>query len=257
MRRALVPLITLIVLLASAPAAGAKEWCVPPATGCADSAADLQSALNLAGSNAGPDSIRLGAATYTPVSGGFSYDDGGSSTNSVAISGVSSDATTLTRSSLGAILTVTSGGGALNSLTDLGFHITQSSSAGLQAGRADTTQVSVAGDPAITDSTGLSLGSGAMRSVHVAMPVSGSNQGVFVGGATTGDGVFDSTISADIAVSVALGTVQRCDVTGGRIGVTTMSGKIDDVLVHVSGTGADRVGLDARNASIANGSAVA
>jgi hypothetical protein len=258
MRRALVPLIALVVVLATAQAASANEWCVPPASGCANGNVPiLQSALNLASSNAGPDSIRLGAATYTPASGGFTYDDGGSSTNSVAISGVSSDATTLTRSTLGAILTITSGGGALNSLTDLGFHITQSSSAGLQGGRADATRVAVAGDPSITDSTGLTLASGAMRSVHVSMPVSGSNQGVFVSGATPGDGVFDSTVSADIAVNVSLGMVQRSDVTGGRIGVTTMSGRVDDVIVHVSGTGADRVGMDARNASTANGSAVA
>src|SRR3954454_5966366 len=203
MRRALVPLITLIVLLASAPAAGAKEWCVPPASGCADgNVGTFQSALNLAGSNAGPDSIRLGATTYTPASGGFTYDDGGSSTNSVAISGGSLDATTLTRSSLGAILTITSGGGALNSLTDLGFHITQSSSAGLQGGRADATRVAVAGDPAITNSTGVALGAGGVRAVHITMPVSGSNTGVLLTGAVAGDGVFDSTVSADNAVNV-------------------------------------------------------
>jgi PKD domain len=258
MRRALVPLITLMVLLASASAAGAKEWCVPPASGCADgNVGTFQSALNLAGSNAGPDSIRLGATTYTPASGGFTYDDGGSSTNSVAISGVSSDTTTLTRSSLGAILTITSGGGALNSLTDLGFHITQGSSTGLQGGRADATRVAVAGDPSITNSTGMALASGALRSVHVAMPVSGSNQGVFVTGGLATDGVFDSTISADIAVDVPLAVVQRCDITGGHIGVLTMSGRADDVVVHVAGSGSDRSGLVAANNSISSGSAVA
>jgi PKD domain len=254
-KRALVPLIVSMVVLANASAAAAKEWCIAPASGCADgNVATFQSALDLAKSNAGPDQIRLGAAMYD---GPFTYDDNSSSTNSVAITGASSTATTLTRSSLGAIFTITSSGGALNSLTDMGFHITQSSSAGLQGGRVDTTRVAVAGDPAITNSVGLTLASGAVRSVNVSMPVSGSNQGVFVGGGTAGDGVFDSTISGDNAVNVPLAVVQRCDVTGGHFGVATMSGRIDDVLVHVSGTGPDRAGLDATNNSIADGSAIA
>jgi PKD domain len=257
MRRALAPLVLTVAILAGAPAASAKEWCVPPATGCTDNAGDLQTALDLARMNAGPDSIRLGATTYTPTSGGFTYSDSGSSTNSVAITGADSTATTLTHSSLGAILTITSSGGALNSLTDMGFHITQSSSAGLQGGRADATRVAVAGDPAITNSVGLTVASGAMRSVNVSMPLGGANQGVFVSGGTSGDGVFDSTISADNAVSVPLSAVQRCDVTGGHFGVLTQSGRIDDVMVHVSGTGPDRAGLNATNNSIADGSAVA
>src|SRR3954464_10613217 len=157
MRRALVPLIVSLVVLANASAAAAKEWCIAPASGCADgNVATFQSALDLAKSNAGPDQIRLGAAMYD---GPFTYDDNGSSTNSVTIPGAGSTATTLTRSSLGAIFTITSSGGALNSLTDIGFHITQSSSAGLQGGRADTTRVAVAGDPAITNSVGLTLAS--------------------------------------------------------------------------------------------------
>jgi hypothetical protein len=248
-------LIALVVSLAAAPGAAAKEWCVPPASGCADgNVGTLQSALDLAKSNAGSDQIRLGAATYD---GPFTYNDNGSSTNSIAITGAGSTATTLTRSSLGAILTITSSGGALNSLTDMGFHITQSSSAGLQGGRADTARVTVAGDPAITNSVGLTLASGAIRSVNVSMPVSGANQGVFMGGGTAGDGVFDSTISGDNAVNVPLAVVQSCDVTGGHFGVGTMSGRIDDVLVHVSGTGPDRAGLDATNNSIVDGSAIA
>src|SRR3954451_12896935 len=114
MRRALVPLIASVVLLAGAgaPAADAKEWCVPPASGCADgNIGILQSGLNLARMNPGPEQIRLGAATDSPVSGACTYTDNGSATNSVAIKGVDSTATTLTRSSSGSILEITSSGG--------------------------------------------------------------------------------------------------------------------------------------------------
>src|SRR3954454_11244589 len=85
MRRALVPLIASIVLLANASAVSAKEWCVAPATGCADgNVGTLGSALTLAKNNAGPDQIRLGGTTYN---GPFTYDDNGTDTNTVAISG--------------------------------------------------------------------------------------------------------------------------------------------------------------------------
>jgi PKD repeat protein len=260
MPRALVPLIASAILLAFAPAAGAKEWCVPPASGCADgNIGILQSGLNLARMNPGPDSVRLGASTYAPVSGSFTYSDDGSATNSVAVVGAGSEATTLTRSSTGAIFSITSSGGARNSLTDLRFHITSSGSTGLSGGDADALRVGVAGDPAINSSAGLSIASGSARNVNVAMPLGGSNQGVVVSsnsGAAT-DGVFDSTISADIGATVFGAAVQRSYITGGHNAILTTSGKIDDVLLFVSGANPGGAGLEASNGSGLSGAAVA
>ena len=253
MRRALVPLIALVVLLAVAPAAGAKQWCVPPATGCTDgSAGTLQSALDLAKNNPGPDEIKLGVGTYTSSSG-FTYDDNGSATNSVAIEGVNARATTLTRSSIGTILTITGVGATHTSVSRLRVHLTKGTSIGVSAGYANVVGVVVAGDASILNSTGLLLVSGAVRSVTVSMPVSGSNQGI----SSLSAGVFDSRVAGDTGVATTQGVLQRSNVTGGRAGVMTSSGTLDDVILHVGGSAVERVGLEAYNGPATSGSAVA
>src|SRR5436853_7374961 len=84
MRRTPALPIAIAALLASAPAASAKSYCVTPAIGCADGTfADPQTALDMAPMNAGPDTVHLGVKSYT-TSAGFSYSDGGSSANTVA-----------------------------------------------------------------------------------------------------------------------------------------------------------------------------
>ena len=249
MKRALLPL---IVLLATAPAASAKQWCVPPASGCTDgNVGTLQGALDLASNTPGPDQIRLGGATYTSSSG-FKYDDNGTSTNSVAIRGLSSRSTTLTRSSSGSILSIKGFGGAHNSVTNLRFHITTSTSQGLWGGIADVQGVAVAGDATITSGTGLIVVDGSVRSVRVAMPLSGNNVGVSDG---FGD-VANSTITADTGVIVG-GPVHHCEITGGQMGIYMASGTVDDDIVHIGGSAAERVGLDAENGGFASASAVA
>src|SRR3954447_18938189 len=178
MRRALVPLIALVVLLTSASTAGANQWCVQPATGCTNGTFGfLQTALTAAESNAGPDEIRLGAATY---SGGFVYSDNGSATNSVAIKGVSSRATTLTRPSSGRILDMSRPGGARNSVSNLRLHITKNSSTGLVAS-ADVSGVAVLGDPAVTAAEGMHVSPGSVRNTRVSLPLSGGSVGIDVG----------------------------------------------------------------------------
>ena len=210
----------------------------------------LQSALDQAKSNPGPDQIRLGAGTY---SGAFTYDDNGSSTNTVAITGLSSRSTTLTRSSGGTILTMTGAGNADNSVANLRFHITQSNSGGLSGGTADTAGVVVAADSPVTNSIGLFFTSGSARNVTVSMPVDGSTEGI----ASYAGGVFDSKIAADTAVSTNQGVVQRSDITGGATGITTTSGKVDDDVIHVVGLNSGRAGLVASNGGVDSGSAVA
>jgi hypothetical protein len=117
----------------------------------------------------------------------------------------------------------------------------------------------VAADPAVTNSTGLNVSSGSAHDVNVAMPLSGNNQGILVGsssGAAT-DGVFDSTVSADVGVNVPAAVVQRSYITARQVAITTTSGKIDDVFAYISGAGPNRAGLDASNGSGLNGAAVA
>src|SRR3954451_22663322 len=87
MRRALVPLIAFAALLANAPQASAKQWCVPPASGCADvNVGTLASALTLAQNNPGHDEIRLGDGTYSNSSG-FSSPNKATPTNTSPIKG--------------------------------------------------------------------------------------------------------------------------------------------------------------------------
>jgi PKD domain len=249
MRRALVALLPLAVLLATVPAASAKQWCVSPATRCTDgNVGTFQSALNLAKGNPGPDQIRLGAATY---SGAFNYDDNGSATNSVAITGISSRATTLTRPSSGIIFNLTGLGAAHNSVSNLRVHIAAGNSQGLWGGIVDLLRVGISADAPVTGSTGAVLPAGSVRSVGVSMPLSGGNQGISGGGVE----IADSTVSADTGISTSVGTVHHSDVTGGKVGVSTSSGAVDDVVIHIGGSAAERAGLEAF--SLVGGSATA
>jgi PKD domain len=256
MRRALLPVIALIVFLATAPAASANEWCVPPATGCANgSVGVLQSALNLAEMNAGPDSIRLGAATYTS-SGGFTYSDNGSATNSVAIRGVNSRATTVTRSTSGHVLNMTNTAGARNLVSDLRIHITASSSTGL-LGSADVSRVAVAADPSVVNSEGMNVIPGSVRNTRIGMPVSGFDVGLDVGGGGPGDGLFGSTITAGVGVRSIRGPIQHCNITASQSALTVgVDGSIDDVLIRLSGSGGQRAAVVA-NSSAAGGTVTA
>jgi PKD domain len=240
MRRALLPL---IVFLATAPAASANQWCVPPASGCANgNVATLASALTLASNNPGPDQIRLGAGTYSSSSG-FSYSDNGSATNSVTVKGFNSRATTITRPSSGRLLSLLGNGGARNAVSDLRLHITSSSSTGL-LGSADVSRVAVAADPAVVNSVGMNVIPGSVRNTRVAMPVTGFNTGLDVGGSGPGGGVFDSTITADVGVGSLRGAIQHCNITAHQTAITvSIDGTIDDVLVRLSGSGGQRAGV--------------
>src|SRR3954454_1166808 len=233
MRRALVPLIASVAVLGGASPAAANEWCIAPASGCANgNVATVQGALDLAKSNAGPDQIRLGGATY---SGPFTYDDNGSATNSVAIRGFNSRATTITRPSSGRVLSLAGTGGARNSISDLRIHITSSSSTGLQ-GSADVSRVAVAADPSVPDSVGMNVIPGSVHNTRIGMPLSGFNTGLDVGGSGPGGGVFDSTITADVGVGSLRAAIEHCNITAHQTAITeSVDGTIDDVLVRLSG----------------------
>jgi hypothetical protein len=246
MRRALVPLIPFVLLLAGAPAAGAKVYCVTPATGCADgNFATVQAALDQAKGNVGPDEVHLGATTYTS-SGGFTYDDAGSASNAVQIFGAGRAATTLERSTNGTILQMA--GNARNTVTDLRFHITGTDlSHGLLGGSADVLRVDVDADAGVGNCEALQLAPGSARDVRVSMPAAGNTFGIVAGGPSASDGVFDSTVVADKGVTLGGGSMQHTQVTGRQYAITASSGRIDDVVARITGSAALRVGLDATN----------
>jgi hypothetical protein len=255
MRRALVPLIAFAALLATAPQASAKQWCVPPASGCSDgNVGTLASALTLAQNNPGHDEIRLGVGTYSSSSG-FFYSDNGSATNSVAIKGVNARATTLARPASGRLLFMSNTGGARNSVSDLRLHITNNSSTGL-FGSVDVSRVTLLADPAVTNSVGMNLVPGSVRNTRVAMSISGGNVGMDVGSGAPGDGVFGSTITADVGVRSVNGPIQRCSITAGASALAISSGSIDDVVLRMSGSGGQRAGVTA-NSSVAGGTVTA
>lgn len=221
-------------LLLAPAAASAAVYCVAPATGCADgSFADVQSALNAAQTNAGPDEVRLGAATYTSASP-FAYNDGGTAANAVAITGAGRAATTLTRSTDGGILQLI--GNARNTVGDLRFHMTRSNSLGLQGGSADVLRVDVDADPGVGNCEGIQLSPGSAHDVRIAMAVSGGTQGFVGGGAGPADGLFDSTVTADKAVAVYAGSVRDVRIEAGQRGLQQAAGTIDDVSIRLHGS---------------------
>jgi PKD domain-containing protein len=244
-----------VLFLAAAPPAAAKVYCVAPTGGCADgNFSTFQAALDQAESNAGPDQVRLGMATYT-TSTGFTY--GGDATNSVEISGqgsIASFGTTLTRSTNGAILGMS--GTARNTVRDLKFYIAgTTSSFGLQGGSADVLRVDLDSTPGLTNSEGLQMLPGSARRVNVRLPVGGSNIAIVTGGSSAAtDGVFESRVEADTGLYVSGGEVLRSDATGGQAAIRMSSGTIDDSFAHISGTGPQRVGLLARNVAGGSGS---
>jgi hypothetical protein len=243
------------VVLALAPPAAAKVYCVTPASGCADgSFATVQAALDQAKGNAGPDEVHLGAMSYTS-GGGFTYSDNGSAANTVDISGAGRTATTLTRSANGPILLLS--GNARNTVRDLRFHITgTTSSFGLQGGSADVMHVDVDADAGVTGSEGLQTQPGTVRDVHVTMPAGGGNYGVVGGGPAATDGLFDSTVVADWAVYVN-GSVQHSHLTGRNAAILMQTGTVDDVVARLTGSAPLRVGLSSQASAVGGSTSMA
>src|SRR3954470_4562644 len=227
-----------------APAAEANVYCVAPAAGCPDgNFSSVQTALGVAKGHAGPDEPHLGAAEYMSASA-FSYDDNGNAANTIDISGAGRGATTLTRSTNGAILLL--GGNAREKVHDLRFHITgATNSFGIQGGAADVSRVDVDADAAVTNSEGIQVSPGSASDVRVTMQPGGGTIGVVAGGPAASDGVFDSKVTADTAVMIYSGSLQHSLLAGGKAVIDMGGGRIDDVVARVTGTGSLRVGLRA------------
>ncbi len=99
----------LTTVFVSVPAlASAATWCVSPATSCDSThlVADVQTALNDASANPGPDTVVLGATTYS--TNGYTY--AGDSTNPLTIEGAGPPLTLLATTAAGQTLLTASGG---------------------------------------------------------------------------------------------------------------------------------------------------
>jgi hypothetical protein len=246
-------------ILLFAPSAFAKDLCVEPATGCADGGyATPQQALDVAQSNPGPDTVRLGEATYTTATG-YQYNSGASTANTLSLSGAGRAVTTLTRSTAGGILTVQ--GSARDTFTDLRVHLTNTSSTsyGIIGGSGDALRVDVDADPGVTNSEGIQLLPGSIRDVRITMAPSGGTFG-FVGGTNltaATDGIFDSTITADKAATVYGGSIEHSRITGGERAIDMASGTIDDVVARVSGNSPVKWGLFSSSGNGATWSVIA
>jgi hypothetical protein len=235
-------IVPVLAMLVFAPSALAKDFCVAPADGCADgSYQNVKDALDHAAAIPGPDQVHLGAATYTSAAA-LIYDSGASAANTVAIVGAGRAATTLTRSTNGVILQPQ--GAARDSVTDLRFHITgTTNSSGILGGSADALRVDVDADAGVVNSEGLQLNPGSARDVRITMPTSGGNFGFAGGGPAATDGVFDSTISADKAVTLYSGAIQHSTLTGGNRAIDIQSGSVDDVVARATGTATPSYGI--------------
>ena len=246
-------IVPVVVMLVFVPSALAKEYCVAPATGCADgSSQTVQEALDLAAANSGPDQVRLGETTYTTATG-FTYAPGGGATNTLNLVGAGRASTTLTRSTNGSILQL--GGSARNAVTDLRFHITgTTNSSGILGGSGDALRVDVDADANVVNSEGLQLNPGSARDVRINMATNGGNYGFAGGGPAATDGVFDSTITADKGVTLYSGSIQHSTVTGGDRAIDIQSGSVDDVVARATGTANPSYGVISTSGMFGGGS---
>lgn len=236
-------IVPVALMLLFAPSAFAKEYCVAPATGCADGTFPApQQALDAAQANAGADQVRLGEASYTTATA-FTYDSGSGPTNTLALVGAGRGLTTLTRSSAGIVLYAK--GEARDTFTDFRVHIVAGPNSVGIYGLGDSLRVDVDADPSVANSEGVQLIPGSVRDTRITMATSGGTLG-FVGGAAATaatDGVFDSTVTADRAVTLYGGSIRNSHVTGNQRALDIGSGTVDDVVARTTGSGPVHWGL--------------
>jgi PKD domain len=232
-----------------AVAAGAKVYCVAPATGCSDgNQPTLQAALTQVKTDGAAGRIVLGSSTYVGPAAGFSY----SGALPVEIDGVNSSATTLAlpaADNIKSVLTSSSTGAVKVSSLAVRLSSGSTGDTGLHlAGPATVSNVVVDGTPASNPSYGIMLaGGGSVSGTTVTMPTVGSADALDISGsaATT---VQDSTFTGvsgivangpgpvDIHRSVLAGTTA----IGGNNGTALLAfgGPVsaDDSLLRASGT---------------------
>lgn len=207
LRCLLAPIVVAGALLAVPAFASATTYCVNDGSCSGTTEPTVQDALDAAYGNLGPDTIQIGAGTYSNP-GGFAYDPGAPD-NAVTIVGAGQGATTLTMpgdaNAYEEVLSI-SGGSAVS---DLSIDIpgtpgsNSHSDIGLDLYRSTANRVSVTGDSTANNERGVVMGGVAsFLDGAVSLPYGGSNTGVIsVGNA----GLVRSTVQADTAFSNSTG----------------------------------------------------
>jgi large repetitive protein len=241
--------------------ASANVYCVDVSGGdCThlEPAGDLQKGLNDAAANAGPDTVRVGGATYpTTAAGGFLYSTG-SSSNPVSIIGSGQGTTSIAVQAPGAPpgsftqflgLNVFGSGAAGSSISDLTVTLpvpadaanTNQQYRGIQMGNGTISDVTVTGPVAnAINGFGIILNGGTLQDSTVTLPRVGSPTNIAVANSSsTSQNVLisDSTITADTAVgysntSTGSATVRRSTLRPSSTGVRAEVGTthVEDTL---------------------------
>jgi len=229
--------------------AGAKVYCVAPATGCSDGAQpSLQAALTQVGADGAAGRIVLGSATYTSPASGFGY----SGTVPVEIDGVSSSATTLTLppavNGRFLLASISSGALTVRSLRLL-LPSTSTYDGGLDvAGPATIAGVVVDGSAAATPGDGVELeGGGSVSETAVELAARANQTALRIGGAaatTVQDSAF-AAVRGIAADGPGFVEIHRCVLTGTSAGsngaalaVLGGTASADDSLLRAAGTNA-------------------
>src|SRR4051812_18671698 len=215
--RYLAPMLTVACLALAGPAF-ADTYCVHQAGSCpagsTDSGADLQSALDAAAATSTPDTIDLGAGTYTK-SGGFTYN----SANAVDLIGAGRTQTTI-RGQDGHKAGITFGPTASpsSSISQLAAQAAgQQGAVGISMTDGTVHDVDVTSDPAISfGGSGVALDAATLRNSRVEIT---SDNPANVYGVNVGSGpseIDDSTISSPYQGVNSNGalTIHRARVSG-------------------------------------------
>jgi hypothetical protein len=215
---------------ALAAPAFADTYCVAPDTSCDAShqfgpgAVNAQSALDQAGSHLGPDTVKLGAATYTaPADNGFEYNGG----DAVTIAGAGAGQTILTEEDTSSghfVLRVAAGAGR-SSVSALSVRIPGSAS-GSNTGIVTLSPTDIS-DVDI-DATGAAAGSASVFGINsqadssfargtISLPPGTSGNSTAVRVEIQGFSVADAQVASSSGVvssSSALTTIQRASLAG-------------------------------------------
>jgi hypothetical protein len=199
--RVLAPIVVAGALLTLPAFASATTYCVNDGSCSGTDETTVQQGLDAAKANTGPDTVQIGAGTYSNA-GGFVYDSAALD-NAVTIVGAGQGATTLTMpgdpNAYDEVLAIN----GYSAVSDLSITVPGTpganthSDVGLDLYRSSASRVSVMGAPtANNDRAVIMAGTCSFVDGLVSLPYGGSNTGVVNTGKA---GLLRSTVEADVA----------------------------------------------------------
>ncbi len=239
-------LLALGALVAVPAAARASVYCVHQGGSCPggeiNRGSDLAGALSDADSNAGPDSVEIGAGTYS--GGPFASSSG----DQLTVTGAGQGQTTLSAGVAQTILQIHDAAGSM--VHDLTLAMAPGAGGlGLDLQNTAASKVTVSGTP--TDATGVRLFTSSLVDSTISLPNGGSGDlGISSGGGT--NEIDRTAITAQAGVEHSSPNVtdliSLSSIQADGIGVTTDGGtvNIDDTLIDL-GTSPGATGLCACN----------